>query len=156
MLLTRPPGPANERYFIMQQKLFLLCFTILCHLSGRAQYCLAHINVIDVENGKVIANQSVYIEGCLIKSISPHPVKKLKTRVYDCAGKYLIPGLWDMHIHDADDDSSNRYEYVPLFLANGVTGIRDMWGSAEDAEAKGGHRCRQIHRPAHYCRQPDN
>jgi hypothetical protein len=41
------------------------------------------------------------------------------------------PVCGDMHIHDAGDDSSDRYEYVPLFLANGVTGIRDMWGSEE-------------------------
>jgi hypothetical protein len=118
------------------KNVFLLCFILLCHLTGHAQYCLAHINVVDVENGKIIANQSVYIEGHLIKSISPHPVKKLKTRTYDCTGKYLMPGLWDMHIHDADDDSSNRHENVPLFLANGVTGIRDMWGSDEMLELK--------------------
>jgi hypothetical protein len=41
-----------------------------------------------------------------------------------------------MHIHDAGDDSSNRHEYIPLFIANGVTGIRDMWGSAEMLKLK--------------------
>ncbi len=96
-----------------------------------AQYYLEHINIIDVERGKVIVNQSVYIEGHQIKSISSHPIENPQNRVYDCTNKYLMPGLWDMHIHDAGDDSSNRREYVPLFLANGVTGIRDMWGSEE-------------------------
>jgi len=38
----------------------------------------------------------------------------------DGANKYLIPGLWDMHVHTASKS------YLPLFLANGVTGVRDM------------------------------
>ena len=41
-----------------------------------------------------------------------------------------------MHIHDGGDDSSNRYEYIPMFLVNGVTGIRDMWGSEEVLKLK--------------------
>ncbi|HEY4875280.1 MAG TPA: amidohydrolase family protein [Puia sp.] len=80
--------------------------------------------------------QSVFIDSNIIRSISSNPIKNPKFKIYDCTGKYLIPGLWDMHIHDAGDDSSNRFEYVPLFLANGVTGIRDMWGSEEMLKLK--------------------
>ncbi|WP_329054748.1 amidohydrolase family protein [Amycolatopsis sp. NBC_01488] len=49
-------------------------------------------------------------------------------QVVDGRGRYLIPGLWDMHTHGLD------YEEIfpPLFLANGVTGIREMWGYAEN------------------------
>lgn len=47
-----------------------------------------------------------------------------------------MPGLWDMHIHDAGEDSSNRFEYMPLFISNGVTGVRDMWGSEEMLKLK--------------------
>jgi hypothetical protein len=119
----------------MKRTLFL-CFFFLIHLPGIAQYYLEHINIIDVERGKVIVNQFVYIEGHRIRSISSHPIENPKNRVYDCTNKYLMPGLWDMHIHDAGDDSSNRHEYVPLFLANGVTGIRDMWGSEEMLKLK--------------------
>jgi len=118
------------------KRVFLLCFICIFHLSGKAQYYLAHVNIIDVEHGKVIAGQYVYIEGHRIKSISSHPIKSAKAQLYDCTGKYVMPGLWDMHIHDAGDDSSNRHEYVPLFLANGVTGIRDMWGSDEMLKLK--------------------
>jgi imidazolonepropionase-like amidohydrolase len=110
------------------KKSFLLCLIFFC-LSARAQYYLEHINIVDVETGKVIADQSVCIEGNLIRSISQHMVKNHQGPVYDCTNKYLMPGLWDMHIHEGDDDSTTRYEYLPLFLANGVTGIRDMWGS---------------------------
>jgi amidohydrolase family protein len=117
-------------------KFFLLCGVIFLHLSGNAQYYLAHINIIDVENGNIFRDRFVYIDSNRIRSISSGPIKNAKVNIYDCTGKYLIPGLWDMHIHDAGDDSSNRFEYVPLFLANGVTGIRDMWGSEEMLKLK--------------------
>jgi hypothetical protein len=112
-------------------KSFLASIFIFIYLSVSAQYYLDHINIINVETGSILKEQSVFIDGNRIGSISSSPVKNPKFTVYDCTGKYLIPGLWDMHIHDAGDDSSNRNEYVPLFLANGVTGIRDMWGSQE-------------------------
>ncbi|HSZ84735.1 MAG TPA: hypothetical protein VK787_01825, partial [Puia sp.] len=115
---------------------FLPCVILIAHLSGNAQYYLEHINIIDVENGKILKDQSIFIDSNLIRSISSRPIKNSRFKIYDCTGKYLIPGLWDMHIHDAGDDSSNRNEYVPLFLANGVTGIRDMWGSEEMLKLK--------------------
>jgi len=49
--------------------------------------------------------------------------KNLET--VNAAGKFLIPGLWDMHVHWYDKD------YLPLFIANGVTGVRQMFGAPE-------------------------
>src|SRR5450631_2022541 len=109
---------------------FFLLFFILLHLFCNAQYYLKHINIIDIENGNVKKDQTVCVEGKRIKSISSGILKDNIYPVYDCTGKFLIPGLWDMHIHDAGD-SSTRFEYIPLFLANGVTGVRDMWGSED-------------------------
>ena len=48
-------------------------------------------------------------------------------RVVDGNGKYLIPGLWDMHAHTAGPS------FLPLYLANGVTGVRDMHALDPDA-----------------------
>jgi len=115
---------------------FLLAIFILSHFASIAQYYLEHIAIINVENGKVSENQTVLIEANTIKSISSQAIPDGKNTVYDCTGKFLIPGLWDMHIHDAGDDSSNRNEYVPLFLVNGITGIRDMWGEEEMLKLK--------------------
>src|SRR5450755_2390115 len=109
---------------------FFLLFFILLHLFCNAQYYLKHINIIDIENGNVKKDQTVCVEGQRIKSISSGILKDNIYPVYDCTGKFLIPGLWDMHIHDGGD-SATRFEYIPLFLANGVTGVRDMWGSEE-------------------------
>ena len=51
-------------------------------------------------------------------------------RVIDATGQYLIPGLWDMHVHSAFGDwfPGGRDIILPLFIANGVTGVRDMGG----------------------------
>ena len=86
--------------------------------------------MINVENGNVAKDKSIFIKDSLIAGIFPGTIKHLGVQSYDCTGKYIMPGLWDMHIHDAGD-SSTRFEYIPLFLANGVTGVRDMWGSED-------------------------
>ncbi len=51
----------------------------------------------------------------------------------DGTGKFLIPGLWDMHVHMVFGDWFPRGKEVtlPLFIANGVTGVRDMGGELE-------------------------
>ena len=48
----------------------------------------------------------------------------------DATGQFLIPGLWDMHVHSAFGDwfPGGRDIILPLFIANGVTGVRDMGG----------------------------
>ena len=50
--------------------------------------------------------------------------------VVRAAGKFLIPGLWDMHVHVGDLEP----EWFPLYLANGVTGVREMAGRPKNAE----------------------
>lgn len=51
-------------------------------------------------------------------------------QVIEATGKFLIPGLWDMHVHTAATlrPAGNREIFFPLFIAHGVTGIRDMGG----------------------------
>ncbi|MFB4317095.1 amidohydrolase family protein [Actinomadura sp. 21ATH] len=53
-------------------------------------------------------------------------------RVVDARGRYVIPGLWDMHTHWTELEKISP----PLYLANGVTGIREMWGYAEAREIR--------------------
>ena len=47
--------------------------------------------------------------------------------IVDAAGKFLIPGLWDMHVHFTETERS-----FPMFIANGVTGVRNMGGDLDD------------------------
>ena len=51
------------------------------------------------------------------------PAPGRRTRVVvDAAGKFLIPGLWDSHVHLTKLGASS----LPVFIANGVTSVRDM------------------------------
>jgi hypothetical protein len=81
------------------------------------------VTVVDVEHGKLLPAQQVVISGDRIQAVgSAGAVKVPKgVQVVDARGKYLMPGLWDMHTH------SRRLAHLfyPLFIANGVTGIRD-------------------------------
>jgi hypothetical protein len=81
------------------------------------------VTVIDVQQGRRLAAQRVVIVGNRIRTVGSVSTVRMPTgaRVVDAHGKYLIPGLWDMHTHSARSTEL----FYPLFLANGVTGIRD-------------------------------
>lgn len=94
-----------------------------------------HANVIDVATGTVRANQTVVVSGNRITHVGPSTKAKPRTsRVVDATGQYLIPGLWDMHTHVYFDGTARAGTdlILPLLVANGVTGIRDM-GSELDS-----------------------
>lgn len=81
------------------------------------------VTVVDVEHGRLLPGQRVVIAGNRIQAVGGAGMVKMPegVKVVDAHGKYLIPGLWDMHTH-AGRSTDIIY---PMFLANGVTGIRD-------------------------------
>ncbi len=87
------------------------------------------INVVDVSSGKVIKRQNVALKGQYIYYIGNTFVEKISnnTKYIDGKGKYLCPGLWDMHFHMCWDINNDTLLY-PALLKNGITGIRDMGG----------------------------
>jgi imidazolonepropionase-like amidohydrolase len=95
---------------------------------------IAHATVINPSTSSVQANRTVVITGDHIISVSDAAKfqSPKNARVIDAAGQYLIPGLWDMHVHSAFGDwfPGGRDIILPLFIANGVTGVRDMGGDA--------------------------
>jgi imidazolonepropionase-like amidohydrolase len=94
---------------------------------------LTHANVVDVTTGKIESDQSVLIRDGKIVAVMPSVDSKSESddSVVDVRGRFLIPGLWDMHVHD-DTASHTQQIYFPLFIANGVTGIRDMFSQCAD------------------------
>ena len=82
------------------------------------------VTVIDVQAGKRIPGQRVVIVGHRIQSMgTAHGVKiPAGAQIVDARGKYLIPGLWDMHVH-LDDHAPRDY---PIFVGYGITGVREM------------------------------
>lgn len=88
---------------------------------------ITRVTVIDVNGGGARPNMNVVIEGRVIVAVGEKIVSPRGARVIDGGGKFLIPGLWDMHAHHEGTGEAS----LALFVANGVTGTRDM-GSALD------------------------
>ena len=96
------------------------------------QIVITHVTVINPGTSSVRPDTTVVITGDRITAVSGaagFEVPK-NARVIDGRGQYLIPGLWDMHVHSAFGDwfPGGRDIILPLFIANGVTGVRDMGG----------------------------
>jgi len=99
---------------------------------------LAHVTTIDVRTGALQADQTVIVEGNVIRSVGPSASTKppQNARSIDCTGLFLIPGLWDMHVHLEFGDWFPHAKEIslPLFIANGVTGVRDMGSELETVQ----------------------
>jgi imidazolonepropionase-like amidohydrolase len=100
-----------------------------------APIAVTHVTVIDTAGGSARPDMTVVVEGERIVRVAPAGSTKLTetARVVDGSGRYLIPGLWDMHIHAFFGDwvPGGREVTLPLLLANGVTGARDMGSDLE-------------------------
>ena len=97
---------------------------------------IEHVTVIDVETGARLADQTVLIEGNQIAGVGSAATVEVPTgaRGIDGRGKFLIPGLWQMHAHDFEHygiEYGYRMAPFQLYIANGVTGLRDMGSTFE-------------------------
>lgn len=87
---------------------------------------IENVTVIDAANG-VRAAQTVLVDDGRITAVQPAGESVRATEVVDGTGQYLIPGLWDFHVHLAYD--TRFTEAMPgLFLHHGITSIRDTGG----------------------------
>jgi imidazolonepropionase-like amidohydrolase len=87
------------------------------------------VTVIDATGAPALPDMTVVVTGDRITAVtkSREVGAPERARVVDGKGKYLIPRLWDMHVHTASPS------FLPLYLANGVTGVRDMHAMDPDA-----------------------
>jgi imidazolonepropionase-like amidohydrolase len=96
---------------------------------------LTHVTVIDMTGAVPHPDQTVLIEKQRISDLGASNVVAIPrgARIFDARGKFLIPGFADMHIHltAAGEPDGSRKFMLPLLLANGVTGVRDMGGYLE-------------------------
>jgi imidazolonepropionase-like amidohydrolase len=93
--------------------------------EGNNKTAFVDVNILSMLNGEILKNQTVLISGETIESIGSDKSINIPEDAFiiDGKGKYLIPGLIDMHVHLGDNE-----EDLLLFLVNGVTTIRNMWG----------------------------
>jgi len=100
-------------------------------MSPAAALLLAftHVTVIDTTGGPPLLNRTVVIAGDRIQSIGKRPPPR-GARIVDATGKFLIPGLWDMHVHfrGGEELIPDNQSWLALFVSNGITGVREMGG----------------------------
>lgn len=111
-----------------------LAVTVVATAADEPQVlAIAHATVIDPATGSVSADQTVVIAGGRIQRVVPSANYQPQrgSRIIEARGKYLIPGLWDMHVHIAGisaDPTWSKHVILPLLIAQGITGVRDMGG----------------------------
>lgn len=116
--------------------LIILLPTLLTAQGNRAipssSLVFNHVTVIDMTGAQPKPDMTVVIQGSRIITIGKSAKTRFpkNARVIDATGKFLIPGLWDMHVHLGNDDF-DKSSYLRLFIANGVTGVRIMEGAPE-------------------------
>jgi hypothetical protein len=95
-----------------------------CRPTLHADILISDVSVIDVATGQVIDGQDVLIEGEVIRQVFSHGDRRVQAdSIIVGEGRYVMPGLWDMHVHVRSYDPE---DILPMFVAYGVTGIRDL------------------------------
>lgn len=121
----------------MLKKLFFTAFLFFTGLAAAQTPSLVFTNVtvIDATGAPPQPGMTVVITGSRITALGKTGEIKIpaKAIVVEATGKFLIPGLWDMHTHVQDGfpgagEEKSLTQFFKLYLANGVTGIRDMGG----------------------------
>jgi len=90
-------------------------------------FLVRNVAVVDVVNDRIVPRRDVVVRNGRIDSIGASlPESEQRGLVIvDGTGKFLIPGLWDMHVHSLKIAPQFTH---PLSIANGITGVREMWG----------------------------
>jgi len=91
----------------------------------QAPIVFTHATIIDVTGAAPRRDATVVITGDRISAIGDNVSVPAGAQVVDASGKFLIPGLWDMHVHWYLRDT------FTLFIANGVTSVRQMFGNSD-------------------------
>ena len=103
----------------------------------RGDVIVRHVNVVDVAGERIAGDQAVVTRGDDIVAVGPDAAIASQWqagRSIDGSGKYLIPGLWDMHVHFGGGPEliEENKALLPLYVAHGITTIRDASGDLPD------------------------
>ncbi len=99
-----------------------------------------NVNVVDTRDGRILPGMTVVAKSGSIQAVAKFGLiaENHNVRVINSAGRYMIPGLWDMDVHTAGTSETAWDEKIiyPLYVANGVTGVRDMGGDPDLLEQR--------------------
>jgi cytosine/adenosine deaminase-related metal-dependent hydrolase len=108
---------------------------LMTQVSLRSQspsLVLTHVTVIDATGAPAKPDMTVIVTGDRIVGIGRANALRVpnNAQVFDATGKFLIPGLWDMHVHLGSYEDGKKA--LPHLLAYGITGVRDMASPIDD------------------------
>ncbi len=122
--------------FNVEKTTFFIFFFLLLQSCSNKQaikydIVISNINIIDIENGSiskktVCINSGKIVDVKVTDSLNDY----ISEKHIDGLGKFLLPGFWDNHIHLRGGDSliEENKNLLPLFIANGITTVRDAGG----------------------------
>jgi len=112
--------------------IFLVCS---CSSAPPPSLAITHVTLIDATGAAPMPDMTVFVADEQIAAIGPSKSVSIPRgiKTLDATGKFLIPGLVDMHAHltGAGEPTGSREFILPLLLANGITTVRDMGGDLD-------------------------
>ncbi len=116
-----------RKYFVTVVVLFILLNNAAA--QRKADVIIHAATIIDVEHGKLIPNKAIVINGKRIIAVinEEQAGSYISGNNIDAKGKFIMPGLWDMHMHFGGGDTliEENKNLLMLYLANGITSVRD-------------------------------
>ncbi len=117
----------------------LVLLSAFCLSCGSSESTAEHfdvvlkgVNVVDVNLGEIFENQLVAIRADTIRLIqdASEPLEYQADTTIEAAGKWVIPALWDMHVHfrGGRELAAENKALLPLYIAHGITVVRDAGG----------------------------
>jgi hypothetical protein len=104
------------------------------------QIAITNVTVLPMDGDRTLANQTVIVEGGRIRSVGPAASTRLSAgaTIIDGRGKFLMPGLAEMHAHVPPGNPSDEVlaDIMFLYIANGITTIRGMLGALYQIELR--------------------
>jgi hypothetical protein len=116
---------------ILLRLLLALIIPFTCafaHQPESRPLVITHVTIIDMTGAPPRSNMTVIVEGDRIEAIGVASRIRIPrmSQIIDGSGLFLIPGLWDMHVHFTE-----VVRTFPMFIANGVTGVRNVGGDLD-------------------------
>lgn len=140
LAIELPESPVRIYPFLLSACLLAVSLVAPAPAAHAQTVVIDNVTIVDVSNGSLRPRQRITVEGkriARIESATAASTQSSGVQTLDGTGMFVIPGLWDMHVHAYFTNDTARFHstsdvMLPLFIVNGVTGVRDL-GSNLDA-----------------------
>ncbi|RAJ08536.1 imidazolonepropionase-like amidohydrolase [Chitinophaga skermanii] len=135
----------------------LMSVSLIPYSYAQKSILLKNGHVVDVEQGKILQQTDVLIEGERIVKVMPNiSADQANTTIFDLKGKYIVPGMIDMHVHlpGPEGEDIPMKDFMRMSLASGITSIRSMRGHADQLPIQDSVRKGFLMGPSMYLASP--